>query len=91
MTKVSPSASSEGRRSPSHGLFKNGIIRFIKLVVPARCSLSGLAQFSQGTWKKGDSKSQFEFLDANGNKLALNPGQTWITLVADPGAVKYTP
>lgn len=48
-------------------------------------------QVQQGTWKKGDSKSQFEFLDANGKKIALNPGQTWVTLVADPGAVKYTP
>lgn len=48
-------------------------------------------QFQQGTWKKGDSKSQFEFLDASGQKLALNPGQTWVTLVADPGSVRYAP
>ncbi len=48
-------------------------------------------QVQQGTWKKGESKTQFEFLDANGKKLALNPGQTWVTLVSNPGAVRYAP
>jgi len=44
-----------------------------------------------GTWKKAGPKDQFEFIDAAGKKIALNPGQTWITLVKDAGAVKYAP
>lgn len=45
----------------------------------------------KGKWKKGESKSQFEFFDSNGKTLALNPGQTWVTLVADKNRVKYKP
>lgn len=41
----------------------------------------------KGAWKKGDTKSQFEFVSTDGKKLALNPGQTWVTLVTSPGAV----
>lgn len=47
----------------------------------------GVAQ--KGFWKKGDSKSSFEFTDKDGNILALNPGQTWVTLVKTSSAVTY--
>jgi hypothetical protein len=46
---------------------------------------------AQGTWSKADAASQIEFKDSAGVPLPLDAGQTWLTLVADPGKVKYTP
>lgn len=46
-------------------------------------------QVYKGKWKKGDSKSQLQFFDSSGNKLALDPGQTWVTLLASTSAVNY--
>ncbi len=46
---------------------------------------------TQGTWVKDASESQIAFKDAGGQPLALNAGQTWMTLVADTGKVKYVP
>jgi hypothetical protein len=45
----------------------------------------------QGTWKKAGEKEQFEFVDAAGKTLALNPGQTWISIVKAPDAVRSAP
>jgi hypothetical protein len=42
-----------------------------------------------GTWTKGEPKSQFVFKDDAGKDLALNPGQTWISVVSDPTKVTY--
>jgi hypothetical protein len=44
-----------------------------------------------GTWSKADRNSQFVFKDANGQPLALNAGQAWVTLVANPEKVTYAP
>ena len=44
-----------------------------------------------GTWSKADRNSQFVFKDANGQPLSLNPGQAWVTLVANPEKVTYAP
>jgi len=46
---------------------------------------------TQGTWSKADSNSQITFQDSAGAPLKLNAGQTWLTLVGDPGKVAYTP
>lgn len=45
----------------------------------------------QGTWKKDSDNAQFTFLDANGNALKLNPGQTWISMVGGANLVTYQP
>ena len=42
------------------------------------------------TWRKVNQSASLELLDAAGQPLALNPGQTWITAI-DPGRVSYTP
>ncbi|HEX8182116.1 MAG TPA: DUF3048 domain-containing protein [Candidatus Saccharimonadales bacterium] len=42
-----------------------------------------------GTWTKGDPKSQFEFKDDAGKVIALNPGQTWLSVVSDAAKVTY--
>jgi hypothetical protein len=44
-----------------------------------------------GQWAKSSEKSQFVFTDAAGKPLKLNPGQTWLTAVANPGQVVSTP
>jgi hypothetical protein len=46
---------------------------------------------TQGTWSKASDKEQFRFGDANGSPLALNAGQTWISIVGSPSAVTFTP
>lgn len=38
----------------------------------------------QGFWRKADQKSQIEFYDHAARRIALNAGQTWITVIA-PG------
>ncbi len=45
----------------------------------------------QGTWSKADRKSQLVLKDPAGAVLPLNPGQTWISLVAGTDRVKITP
>lgn len=42
-----------------------------------------------GSWTKGDATSQFVFKDDSGKTLALNPGQTWISVVGDATNVAY--
>jgi hypothetical protein len=45
----------------------------------------------KGTWSRSGVKDMLSFTDEAGKPLALNPGQTWFTLVATSGAVKYAP
>jgi hypothetical protein len=44
-----------------------------------------------GSWQKADSDSQISFMDADGQPVKLNAGQTWITLVSAAGKVTYKP
>lgn len=44
-----------------------------------------------GTWTKSSPTAQVEFKDASGAPLKLNAGQTWITVVASPSQLSYTP
>lgn len=46
---------------------------------------------TQGTWSKADRKAQFSFTDSAGQPLKLNPGQTWVTMVGNAGAVTSKP
>lgn len=48
-------------------------------------------QIQKGTWKKAGPREQFEFLDTANKPLALNPGQTWFSIVGDPSRIKHTP
>ncbi len=42
------------------------------------------------TWVKKDRTSQIKFLDAEGNPVALNAGQTWVTVIDSKGDVGYS-
>ncbi|HSX33410.1 MAG TPA: DUF3048 domain-containing protein [Candidatus Saccharimonadales bacterium] len=44
-----------------------------------------------GTWQKTSSNAQFTFTASNGQPLALNAGQTWITIVSSAANVAYKP
>ncbi len=48
-------------------------------------------QVQQVTWKKAGDKEQLQFIGADGKPVALDAGQTWFTLLKDPGAAKYSP
>lgn len=45
----------------------------------------------QAAWRKADIKSELAFSDASGKAIALNPGQTWITVLANVGQASYGP
>lgn len=42
-----------------------------------------------GTWSKAERHQQFVFTDATGKPLALNPGQTWLSVVDSTSKVTY--
>lgn len=44
-----------------------------------------------GTWTKASNNDQITFTDASGAPIKLNAGQTWLTAVAKPANVSYTP
>ncbi len=46
---------------------------------------------TEGTWSKPDRKTPFSFVDAAGKALPMNPGQTWLTVVSTPTAVRFVP
>ena len=46
---------------------------------------------TEGTWSKADRKSPYTFTDAAGKPMALNPGQTWLTLVDNIAKVNFAP
>jgi Protein of unknown function (DUF3048) N-terminal domain/Protein of unknown function (DUF3048) C-terminal domain len=42
-------------------------------------------------WSRANEREQFVFTDDAGKKIALNAGQTWFTLVKNPGHVSFSP
>jgi hypothetical protein len=44
-----------------------------------------------GQWSKSSNTTQLTFTDANGAPITLNPGQTWLTAVANTSKVSYAP
>lgn len=44
-----------------------------------------------GQWSKPTEKAQITFTDSAGKPLKLNPGQTWVTAVADGSKIIYAP
>ncbi len=46
---------------------------------------------TQGTWQKSSQRSQIQFMNASGQAIPLNPGQTWITVLSHSSLLSYTP
>ncbi|HXH27102.1 MAG TPA: DUF3048 domain-containing protein [Candidatus Acidoferrum sp.] len=44
---------------------------------------------TQGSWAKPDAKTQISFVDASGKPILLDPGQTWITVIAPEKVVTW--
>jgi len=44
-----------------------------------------------GAWAKSSTSAQLQLTDAQGKPIALNAGQTWVTLVSSASAVTYNP
>lgn len=42
-----------------------------------------------GSWHKADATSQFSFTDSTGKTIALNAGQTWLSVVGSSSSVSY--
>ncbi len=45
----------------------------------------------EGTWHKDSKETNFTFTGPSGTPLALNPGQTWITVLGGAERVSYAP
>ncbi|MDZ7744192.1 MAG: DUF3048 domain-containing protein [Candidatus Saccharibacteria bacterium] len=45
----------------------------------------------RGTWHKANRSAELTFKTKSGEPLALNPGQTWITLADNAGQVTHSP
>ncbi len=56
---------------------------------PVSIFQDGIVQ--KGSWSRASELEQFTFTDAAGKPVALNPGQTWFSLVKADNAVTYTP
>lgn len=48
-------------------------------------------EVTKGTWTKKERSSQLSFKDSEGKVIKLNPGQTWVTLLAATNQVSYKP
>lgn len=70
---------------------QNGIYSVYKTKGSGQMFVFQNGEVIKGTWKKSGPKSQFKFTDKNGEIIRLNPGQTWVTLLKNPGEVKYSP
>lgn len=46
---------------------------------------------TEGTWEKKGMKDPLRLGDANGSPVAINAGQTWVTVVKTAGSVSYKP
>ncbi len=73
------------------GFSQNGVYSVYQTTGAGMMYVFQDGQLQKGTWKKAGPKDQFEFIDEAGQKLALNPGQTWFSIVADPGRIAFTP
>lgn len=75
----------------SAGYSQNGIYSVYQVIGSGAVSIFQDGQVQQGTWTKASEKEQIVFKDAAGQPIGLNPGQSWITLIKNPGQVTYTP
>jgi hypothetical protein len=70
---------------------KNGIYTTYRTIGSGKAYIFQDGNVTVGTWKKGSGKSQFVFVDGQGNTIKLNRGQTWFTVVGSADRVTYKP
>ncbi len=73
------------------GFSQNGIYSVYQTTGQGQAVIFQDGQITQATWKKAGDKEQFQFVDAAGQPVKLNPGQTWFTLLKNASNVTSTP
>lgn len=73
------------------GYAKNGIYSVYQTTGSGEMYVFQDGQIQKGTWKKAGTKDQFQFIAADGKPLALNPGQTWVSVLRSPAEITHTP
>ena len=70
---------------------QNGIYSVYGILSSGTAFIFQDGDVTQVTWTKASDKEQITFTDATGKPVGLNPGQTWLTLIKEPGAVTFAP
>ena len=70
---------------------QNGIYSVYGILSSGTAFIFQDGDVTQVTWTKASDKEQITFTDAAGKPVGLNPGQTWLTLIKEPGAVTFAP
>lgn len=69
---------------------QNGVYSVYKTTGSGKLFVFQNGTVTKGTWKKPSRKAQFSLVNSKKQPIKLNPGQTWITVVA-PGGVSFKP
>ncbi len=70
---------------------QNDIYSVYAIIGSGEATIFQDGQMTKGTWTKTADKEQITFKDATGKPIALDAGQTWITLLRSPGELAATP
>ena len=75
----------------SYGIHSDGQHSVYGTVGKGQVHIFQNGEVLKGTWRKKSHDSQIIFTDANGDRMKLNPGQTWITAVSSSDKIKFQP
>lgn len=70
---------------------KNGVYTTYGTIGSGQAFIFQDGVVTPGTWEKSGNKNQFIFKDSAGAEIALNRGQTWITVVGSTDRITYQP
>lgn len=70
---------------------KNGIYSVYRTTGSGSAFILQDGKLLKTTWKRGGKKDSFKFYDQSGKEVALNAGQTWVTLLGNKNQVKFSP
>lgn len=68
---------------------QNGIYSVYRMTGSGKVLIFQGGTVTEGTWTKNGAKEQYKFTDANGKEIKLDPGQTWVTMLAGADRVAY--
>lgn len=74
----------------SYSIHPNGIHSVYGSVGTGEATIFQDGKVQQATWRKTSDSAPLELINAAGELVALNPGQTWFTAIA-PGRLSFTP
>ncbi len=68
---------------------QNGIYSVYRMTGSGKVVIFQDGIATEGTWTKNSIKEQYKFTDPAGKEIKLNPGQTWVTMLAGPDRISY--